>query len=113
MQALNTVYANWARDAHSAGITKPRILAYAAVASQDPALGERAWQLLRDSLKRDDGSDRFPATLTAIEGPEAPEPVLEIPHVDTPGTAQWALNILVTTEVARDFYTPPASPPTT
>jgi hypothetical protein len=49
------------------------------------------------------GHDRFPATPTWIVGPVVPEPVQEIPGVNTPGVSQWALNVMTTMQLAREF----------
>jgi hypothetical protein len=103
VQAWNIVMEKWAREPGSAGITKPGIVAYAASISRDPALGSKAWQLLRDSIQPH-GQDRFPATPAVIDGPEIAERVEEIPHLDTPSTAQWALNIITGMELAREFH---------
>ncbi|MEJ7780562.1 MAG: hypothetical protein WKF68_13345, partial [Daejeonella sp.] len=85
-----------------------RIAAYMSKVSNDPELGHKAWQLIRDSLK-DNRRDRFPASLTIIEGPSSPKRVEELAGVNIPGTAQWALNIITATELAKEFYIPPVS----
>lgn len=86
-----------------------RISAYIARLHHDPELGHKVWQELRGSLKKG-GRDRFPANPVVIDGSTVPSPVEEIPDLDTPGAAQWALNIITATELAREFYLPPASP---
>jgi hypothetical protein len=45
-----------------------------------------------------------------IQGPIVPEPVLEIPGVNTPGASQWAINAITTMELAREFVPGPAAP---
>jgi hypothetical protein len=98
------------RDAQASsvgGYTGARITAYAAKLEHDPVLGHKAWQSIRDSLKVN-GHDRFPATPTVIDGSIVPRPVEEN-GLDTPGNAQWALSIIATMELAREFYVPPTN----
>jgi hypothetical protein len=99
----------WAHDARGATYSKMRLTAYAANISHDPALEASALQLFRDALKFNDG-DHFPANLTVIEGPSVPEPVMETPGhnsftpaIATPEASQWAINIITTTELMRQF----------
>ncbi len=82
--------------------TRMRITAFLANAKRDPALKARAWQLMKDSLVVG-GRARFPAAPTALTGPEVAEPVAELSPLDTPGTAQWALNVITTLQLAREF----------
>ena len=96
-----------------------RLTAYAANVSGDAELESAALQLLRDSLKLN-GGDRFPATLTAIEGPSVAEPVKETPGhnsftpaIATPETSQWAINLITTTELMRQFKAAGSKPQTT
>ena len=104
--AWNSLMGQWARDAHSAGITKPRILGYAALQSHDAALRAKAWDLIRQSALVN-GQPRFPETLNRVAG--TAEPWEEMPHVDTPGTAQWALSIIATMEYVREYDAEPAA----
>jgi hypothetical protein len=90
--------------------SKMRLAAYAANVSHDPELESAAIQLFRDSLKFN-GGDRFPATLIAIEGPSVAEPVKETPGhnsftpaIATPETSQWAIDIVTSTELFRQFH---------
>ena len=87
-----------------------RIAAYVAKLKNDPALGHKVWQELRNSLKTKSGRERFPANPDVFDDSRGLSPVEEILDLDTPGTAQWALNIITATELAREFYVPPASP---
>jgi hypothetical protein len=105
-QAWNNVIVGWAK-ANRKAITQARVTAYAAHLLHDPAMGKLAWQQLRDSLKTK-GEDFFPATPQLVESDDVAEPVEEVPGVNTPGTAQWALNIIETMELARDYYVDPA-----
>jgi hypothetical protein len=78
------------------------MMAYAAKISHDETLKAGAQQLLLDSLKVD-GHDRFPATPAVFQGPIVAETVDEIVPLDTPGVSQWALNVLTTAELLREF----------
>jgi hypothetical protein len=104
----------WARATPGPAYSKMRLTAYAANVSHDPELESAAMQLFRDSLKFKDG-DHFPATLNVIEGPSVAEPVEETPGrnsftpaIATPETSQWAINLITTTELMRQF-TPAAA----
>jgi hypothetical protein len=90
------------------GYTGARVTAYVAKVENDPALGHKAWDELRASLQASGGRYHFPEHPTWIDDSRVPEPIQEIASLDTPGTAQWALNIIMTTELARDFYIAPA-----
>ena len=94
----------------SGNYTGARIAAYVAKLKNDPALGHKVWQELRNSLKTKSGRDRFPANPDVSDDSRGLSPVEEILNLDTPGTAQWALNIITATELAREFYVPPTSP---
>ncbi len=89
------------------GYTGARITAYAANLEHDSELGHQAWQYIRNSLKLN-GHDRFPVTPNVIDNSSVPRPIEEN-GTDTPGNAQWALSIITTMELAREFYVPPAS----
>jgi len=109
----------WAHATPGPGYSKMRLTAYAANVSGDAELESAALQLLRDSLKLN-GGDRFPATLTAIEGPSVAEPVKETPGhnsftpaIATPETSQWAINLITTTELMRQFKAAGSKPQTT
>jgi hypothetical protein len=106
----------WARTTPGPPYSKMRLTAYAANVSHDPALESAALQLFRDSLKFN-GGDHFPAALTVIDGPSVAEPVEETPGrnsftpaIATPETSQWAINLITTTELMRQF-TPVAAVP--
>ena len=101
------LYNKWAQEKSRSGYTISRIVAYAAHESHDAALGHRTWALLRDSLQIK-GREHFPAASTLIEGSVVPRPTMENGS-DTPGTAQWALSIIIASELAREFYVPPTS----
>jgi hypothetical protein len=98
----NLLCTNWATDPKWNGYTKMRICAYAAIVNHDPRLKDEAWKLMLASLTKD-GHERFPATPASVDGPVVPEPVREIPGIDTPGSSQWALNVITTMELARRF----------
>ncbi len=106
--AWNLLCGNWATNPKWNGYTKMRVAAYTANVRHDPALKSQAWALLMASLKKD-GHDQFPATPALIKGPIVPEPVLEIPGINTPGASQWALNAITTMELAREFVPGPAA----
>ncbi len=101
------LYNTWAREKAGPGYTIARIAGYAALESQDATLGRKAWEILRASLQTN-GRDRFPATMTRIDGPIVPRPIDEN-GIDAPGTAQWALSLIITPELVRQFYVPPSS----
>ena len=103
--AWNVLCAKWART-RGAGNAQARITAYAAQVAGDAALGRRAWQLLHDSL-RVGGRDRFPAQPLVVVDPGLPHPVEEIPDIDPPAAAQWALNLITGMEFLREFSSPP------
>ncbi len=84
----------------------PRITAYVAYAEHDAELGHKAWNDLRRFLRTRNVRDRFPEHVTQIDDESVPYPVQEIPIVDTPGTSQWCLNLIIVPELARDYYTP-------
>ena len=92
----------WGTDPHWKGYTKSRMTAYEANIKHDPALKQEAWRLMMETLKTN-GHDRFPSQLIKLVGPEVPEPVEELTHVDTPGVSQWAINLLTVMELAREF----------
>jgi hypothetical protein len=102
--AWNLLCSNWATDPKWKGYTKMRVCAYTADVKHDPALRDEAWNLMLASVK-ENGQDRFPAAPTLIEGPTVPEPVREIPGFNTPGASQWALNVITTMELVREFKT--------
>ena len=86
------------------GYDGPRITAYIANLDNDPVLGHKAWEELRATTN----GHRYSGKPTLINDSSVLEPVQEVPGgVDTPGTSQWALNIITTTELARRFYEPP------
>ena len=99
----------WARDQRTPTYVHVRLAAYAASISHDPQLEAATVQLFRDTLTFN-GGDRFPATLPEISGPTVSEPVVEkpdhnsfTPAIATPETAQWAINLITTTELAHQF----------
>ncbi len=93
---------NWASKS-GGGPAKMRMIAFAAKAKRDPALKDKAWQLLKGSLN-EKGRMPMPAVPLIISGPEVPEPAQETPpSLATPAVAQWALDVLTTMELARDF----------
>ncbi len=100
--AWNELTKKWGEDPKWKGYTKMRMMAYEANATHNVALKNAAWKLLMDSLKVN-GHDRFPSSPQRIEGPEVAEPVEEILPLDTPGVSQWALNVLTTMELVREF----------
>ena len=100
--AWNRLCVGWATNPKWNGYTKMRITAYAAVVTHDAALRDKARQLLVASLV-DNGPNRLPAAPTLIEGPVVPEPVEEVPGVNTPGVSQWAINVLTTAQLLQDF----------
>jgi hypothetical protein len=100
VRAWNLLCDKWARDPKWSGYTKPRITAYAANVAHDAALKNDAWKILMATLKVK-GSDHFPAAPGIVQGPDVPEPVQEIPGVNTPDAAQWAINVITTTELVR------------
>ena len=87
--------------------------AYVAQLTQDAALGRQAWDMLRASLRNRDGAPRYPDKPTLIDSPSVPFALRETAPLDTPGAAQWALSIIMGTELVREFYTPPAPPANT
>ena len=100
--AWHGTQSTWARAAPDGSYTKVRALAATARRDGDPALGRKAWDMLRASLLVK-GRERFPA-------PTAPGAAVDAAQdfaVDTPGTAQWALSLILGMEAARDFYVPP------
>jgi hypothetical protein len=96
-------------EAAPASYYAPRITAYAAYAEHDAQLGHKAWDDLRRFLRTRDVRDRFPEHPASIADASVPYPVQEIPIVDTPGTSQWCLNLIVAPEWAKDYYVPPAA----
>ncbi len=103
----NRLMDTWARMAKGGpGITGARVTAYAARVAHDPALGHKAWDNIRLNAKKHT-YDNFPEKPAFLEGSDVAEPVEEIKSVNTPGTSQWALNIITTMELARDFYVEP------
>ena len=106
-KAWNQMCIRDARTNHiNGGYSGARIAAYVAQLEHDPKLGHQAWQYLWNSLKVN-GHDRFPATPTVISGSSVPEPIEEN-GFDTPGNSQWAISLIATMELARDYYVPPA-----
>ena len=92
----------WGANEKWKGYTKMRMAAYAANMTHNATLKDAAWEMVMKSLKAD-GQDRFPATPLLIKGPQVAEPVEEISHLDTPGVSQWAINILTTMQLNREF----------
>jgi hypothetical protein len=93
----------WGADPKWKGYTKMRMTAYAANLTHDEALRDSAVKLMMESLKVN-GQDRFPEKPTLISGPVVAEPVEEI-LLDTPGVSQWAINVITTTELVKQFRT--------
>ena len=98
-----------AREVPGPLYSKMRLAAYAAVVAHDAGLESEAIEMFRASLRFKDG-DHFPAALTAIEGPSVAEPVKETPGhnsftpaIATPETSQWALDLITTVELVRQF----------
>jgi hypothetical protein len=98
-----------AREVPGPLYSKMRLAAYAAVIAHDAGLESEAIEMFRASLKFNDG-DRFPVALTAIEGPSVAEPVKETPGhnsftpaIATPETSQWAIDLITTVELVRQF----------
>jgi hypothetical protein len=104
-EAWHQLCDKWGKNPKWKGYTKMRMTAYAANLDHDVNLKNEAWQLLQASLKGPTGGDHFPTPLTVIEGPIVPERVEEMGtgKIDTPGTSQWALNAITTTELAKRF----------
>jgi hypothetical protein len=103
-EAWHRLCDKWGKDPKWKGYTKMRISAYAANMDHDANLKNQAWQLLEASVNGAD-NNHFAAESHVIEGPDVPERVEETANgkLDTPGTSQWALNLLTTTELARRF----------
>ena len=101
----NLMCEKMARSSERSGYHGPRITAYIANLDNDPVLGHKAWEELRAATN----GPRFSGKPTLINDSRVLEPAQEVPGggVDTPGTSQWALNIITTTELARRFYEPP------
>ncbi len=100
--AWNRLCTNWGTDPKFKGYTKMRMTAYAANLKRDPALRDQAWQLLLTSLK-ENGNNRLPDKPASLVGPLVPEPVEEVAGVNTPGVAQWAINVITTEELVHQF----------
>ena len=100
--AWNRLCVGWATNPKWNGYTKMRVTAYAALVNHDAALRDKARQLLVASLV-DNGPNRLPTAPTLIEGPVVPEPVEEVPGVNTPGVSQWAINVITTAQLLQDF----------
>ena len=101
--AWNRVLEVWARKNPDASYTGSRIAAYMAHEKHDPELGRKAWTQLRQSLQVK-GVDRFPVPVPIVAGSLVPEPTTENLHVDTPGTAQWALSLIIGMEFLGTTY---------
>ena len=63
-----------------------RLTAYAACKRGDAALARRAWEEFSEG-----NSKRLPTRLVRVKGPDALNPVDELPGVSTNDTAQWGL----------------------
>ncbi len=108
--AWNGLADKWARAVPGPGYTKIRFSAYAASVEHDPALGAQAWELMRKRLYSPRTGERLPTKLVSITDSSVPEPVEENPNgVDTPGTSQLAISIIMATEMAHSYYTPPSA----
>ncbi len=90
-----------------------RVTAYAAVSSGDQALEDYALQQYRDLLKTKD-TDYFTAALQSFDGPTVTQPAKEnpgastfTPTIATPEVSQWAINLMTTTELFRQFKARP------
>lgn len=103
-KAWNDLMYDWARDNATGEYSKARIMGYAAYVMHDAELGAKVWTRLRDFLKVN-GQDRFPAHPALIEGSAVPHPVEEIANYIS-GSSHWALNIMIASEFARDYYKP-------
>ncbi len=106
-KAWNMLLEKWAADPKWKGYTKMRAAAYTAAIKHDAGLKDLAWQLLVNSLS-DLTSHQFPSNPVSIQGPLVPEPVQECIGVNTPGTSQWAINVITTMEYVKRFNTAPA-----
>ncbi len=100
--AWHDLIKKWGEDPKWKGYTKMRMMAYDANVTHNVALKDEAWKLLMESLTVKE-HERFPKSPQLIEGSEVAEPVEEILPLDTPGVSQWAINVLTTMELVREF----------
>jgi hypothetical protein len=107
--AWNAVLEGWARKDPDQSYTGTRAAAAMAQVLHDDGLARKAWNQMLRSLTVD-GHPRWPATPVVVDGPQLPAPVTEIPRVDTPGTAQWALTLIIGMEFLRGFPAPVGGP---
>ena len=70
-----------------------RLTAYAARAGRDPQLAERAWRELLGGGPRG-GVRRAPYAAAAVEPPDVPRKVQEVPWLATNNASQWSLNAI-------------------
>lgn len=98
--AWNRLCTKWATDPKWRGYTKMRMCAYVAALKQDRALMAQAWDLLRASIDPN-RPHQFPSNPVPVLPPTVAEPVEECRGVNTPGTSQWAINVIMTMDFAK------------
>ena len=108
-KAWNLLCDKWATDPKWKGYTKMRISAYVANVKHDPALKTQAWDLLKASIGPTASRDVPASPARVIEPPIVPEPVEEHPGINTPGAAQWAINVITTMQLAKEFSPEPTT----
>lgn len=91
----------WAASAKSAGNAPARAAAYVARARHDPALAAQSRAVMEKFLSPGGRAARFAAPET-YSGPDAPSPVVHIPGVNLPDTAQLAHEIIYSSALLRD-----------
>ena len=112
MYDVPAFWRGWANTCEALGrrmggneMTAPRMLAYAAWAKKDPALGEMAWDKLIGSAL---GPEPKPVP---VNGPTVVKPVTDPAFLGAPvgwqqhgvASVQWALNAIETMELARPW----------
>jgi hypothetical protein len=109
VDAWNRLCVQFARVNPGSGYFQTRVVAYAAMATGDPALQARAIELFRGELRFRDG-EHFPAQPTIITGPTVSSDVVETPGNSSftpapavPEIAQWALNVMSAPEYLKKF----------
>jgi hypothetical protein len=96
---------DWAKTG-AGDMAGPRAAGFAAFMKNDATLGRRAWELMSKPGDAT-GRERFPAKFSVIPSADVPQPGDEVfGDMATGHLSQWALNIIVTLELAGRWLPP-------
>lgn len=97
----------WAETPRAAGYSRSRAAAHVARATKAPEDVRRAWNSLASTLAPGTSISTL-LRATPLDGPGLPSPVVDVPGVYLPFTAQWAHEVIQSTAFLKGL--PPPQP---